>query len=84
MKDVPSVISEWGLIMTKDKKTAPPAREHRRHRITTIASKGSIAMTIQEIKQSELTISEREVLERDPAHRSHNGTRQAKPKGGKS
>jgi hypothetical protein len=51
--------------MTKSKKAAPPMREHRRHLITTIASKGPIAMTIQEIKQAELNVGERDVLERD-------------------
>jgi hypothetical protein len=49
--------------MKSIRKAMPPVRQHQRHPITTTA--GSIAMTIEQIKQSELTIGEREVLERD-------------------
>jgi hypothetical protein len=39
-KDVPSVITRNGPFdMATSKKVAPPMREHRRHLITTIASK---------------------------------------------
>jgi hypothetical protein len=50
--------------MTRPKTAVPPMRQHRRH-LTTTTGKGPIAMTIEQIKQSELTANEREVLKRD-------------------
>jgi hypothetical protein len=46
------------------KKVAPPVRKHGR-RLHDNGSNGAIAMTIEDIKQTELTLSERDVLKAD-------------------
>jgi len=51
--------------MRKARKAAPLVQQHKRRLITTNAGKAPFAMTIEQIKQTDLTVSEREVLDRD-------------------
>jgi hypothetical protein len=59
--------------MTTQRKAAPLVRQHERRPVTTIAGKEPIAMTIQQIIQTELTLSERERLDRDVELLKHLG-----------
>jgi hypothetical protein len=51
-------------VMTKAKKRRPPVSHHRR-RAHDARWKGSLAMTIENIEENDLTASEREVLAAD-------------------